>query len=188
MTHLRFTACAAALAAAAVLGACAGGGRVRTDQDPAADLRAYRTFAFQERHSADRLGYTSIMTQRLAYATRQRMESLGYVYDESAPELRVHFYLKVAEKMEIRTAPASFAPAARHRTWAQNVESVNYKEGTLRIDLVDARRRALVWQGVAEGRLDENELRHPGPAVDAAVRDIFAALGTPKAAAASPAP
>jgi hypothetical protein len=42
-----------------------------------------------------------------------------------------------------------------------------------RIDLVDVARSSSVWQGVVEGRIAEESLRNPRPAVDEAIRSIF---------------
>ncbi len=36
--------------------------------------------------------------------------------------------------------------------------TVTYKVGTLNIDIVDAEKKQLVWEGVAEGRVSEEEL------------------------------
>ena len=40
-------------------------------------------------------------------------------------------------------------------------------------ELVDVARSSSVWQGVAEGRIPEESLNNPGPAVDEAIRSIF---------------
>ena len=101
------------------------------------------------------------------------LRELGYTYDVRAPQLRVNFFLQVSNRAEVHSTPATgFRPVA----WAgypRDIETIGYKTGTLRIDLVDVTRSASVWQGVAEGRIPEEALRNPGPAVDEAVRSIF---------------
>jgi hypothetical protein len=54
------------------------------------------------------------------------------------------------------------------------VDSAYYRQGTLSVDLVDVRRNALVWQGVAEGRVDTPAANDPGSAIEAAITEIFA--------------
>jgi hypothetical protein len=49
-----------------------------------------------------------------------------------------------------------------------------YTKGTLNVDLVDARRKQLVWEGVAIGRVKEESLSNPGPGIDQVVGEIFA--------------
>ena len=161
-------------AAAVLMSACATSGpKVHTDRDPTANLSSYKTFGFYDQLLGDRARYSTIMSNRLRAATIQQLTQLGYRYDLRAPQLRVNFFLQVADRAEVRSTPATgFRPIA----WAgypRDIETIGYKTGTLRIDLVDVARSASVWQGVAEGKLPEETLRNPGPAVDEAVRSIF---------------
>jgi len=59
------------------------------------------------------------------------------------------------------------------------VETVDYKEGTLSVDLVDAKKKQLVWQGVAEGEVSEQAQQNPGPAIDTVVAKIFSNFPLP---------
>jgi hypothetical protein len=161
-------------AAAVLMSACAASGpKVRTDRDPTADLSSYKTFGFYDQLLGDRARYSTIMSNRLRAQTIQQLTKLGYTYDVRAPQLRVNFFLQVSNRAEVRSTPATgFRPVA----WAgypRDLETIGYKVGTLRIDLVDVARSASVWQGVAEGKIPEEALRNPGPAVDEAVMSIF---------------
>jgi hypothetical protein len=48
-----------------------------------------------------------------------------------------------------------------------------YTEGTLNIDLVDAKHRQLVWEGVAVGRVTEKHRENREAAINTAVAEIF---------------
>lgn len=149
--------------------ACAAPIAVRHDQDPTVDLRAYKTFAFYDESA---LAPASLVGRHLKQATREQMERQHYVYSERNPDLRVAMLLAVTEHPELRsTGPHGY------RRWGGAVESTLVRDGTLRIDLVDTRRNALVWQGVAEGRVDAEAMRHPAQAVQQAVAEIFAGYG-----------
>lgn len=63
--------------------------------------------------------------------------------------------------------------------YPQDIQTVHYQEGTLTIDLVDAAKKQLVWQGVAQGRIHKKAVQNPGPAIDKAVTDIFAKFPIP---------
>lgn len=52
----------------------------------------------------------------------------------------------------------------------------NYRQGTLSVDLVDMRRNALIWQGVAEGHVDTQTGKNPGPTIETAIAEIFSAF------------
>jgi hypothetical protein len=157
---------------------CASRPEVRRDQDPAADLKAYQTFAFYEHAGADTARYSTLLSARLKSATRRQLEQHNYLYDETDPDLRVNVFLNVAEKQEVRSVPGRGFHG--YRSWS-GIETADYRLGTLGVDLVDARRNALVWQGVAQGRLGEQSSQEPGRAIDAAVSEIFAGFPAGKA-------
>jgi hypothetical protein len=175
---MQFFRCLPALALTVALSGCATGPQVHVDRDPAANLAAYRTFAFFEPLATDNARYSTLMTAHLKQATRSQLERLGYVYDESSPDLRVNFYVRVADRQELRSSSTGYYGyrGNLYRAWngyPQDLETVNYKAGTLSVDLVAAKTGSLVWQGVAEGRVREKAMRDPAVAIDSAVGDIF---------------
>jgi hypothetical protein len=160
-------------AAAVLVSACAASGpKVRIDRDPLANLSSYRTFGFYDQLLGDRARYSSVMSNRLRGATMAELTRLGYTYDPRAPQLRVNLFLQVANRQDVRSTPtAGFRPSA----WGgfRDIDTVHYKAGTLRIDLVDVARNSSVWQAVAEGKITQEAQHNPGPAVDEIVRSMF---------------
>jgi hypothetical protein len=156
---------------------CATGPALRMDMDPSANLQSYKTFAFFEPLSTDGGQYQTLVSSRLKQATRAQLERIGYVYSESEPDLRVNFFLKIVNKQEVRTSGSGYY-AYRSRyygTWSSYpyVDTIDYREGTLSVDLVDAKRNQLIWQSVAEGEVQDEALKNPGPALDAVVTRMF---------------
>lgn len=152
----------------ALAAGCASQPEVHADQDPGADLNAYKTFAFYESASPS---YLSLAEMRLRAATREQLERQRYTYDERQPDLRVNYALHVVEKQALRVTPGG---GFGYRSRALGgVESVDYRQGTLAIDLVDARRNTLVWRAVAQGRLDAQAMERPDTAIDAVVSAMF---------------
>jgi len=188
----RFASGVLALAGIAVLAGCASGPTIRSQVNPSADPSSYETFAFFSPLATDRDGYESVLTARLKAATRRNLEAKGYVYAESNPDLLVNFFANIEDRQEIRTYPAAPPMGGGYygyRTgyyggWGgyyggyrpTEIETVNYKAGTLTIDLVDPADKVLVWQGQAEGRVSSKARQNPGPAIDAVVDEIFALL------------
>ncbi len=161
----------AALLAAALGTGCASRPEVRHLQDPATDLAQYRSFAFFE--PARPGAFSDPAGMRLRQAVREQMEQRGYRFDETAPELRVNVVVTLVEHPEIRSAPGTRGP------WMYrggDIETISVRDGTLVIDLVDMERRALVWRGMAEGRVESAALRDPGTLLADAVREVFAVL------------
>jgi hypothetical protein len=165
--------CLGALLCAAILAGCASAPATHVERDPQASLPAYRTFAFYREPGVGRAQYTTIVGNRLEQSTRAQLQRLGYVYDESSPDLRVNIVLKVQERQDLRSTPAR-GPAP-YRYWGPaSVETVNYRQGTLAIDIVDARRNAMVWRGVAQDRISKKDMQNSGETIDAVVRELFA--------------
>jgi hypothetical protein len=54
-----------------------------------------------------------------------------------------------------------------------------YNEGTLNIDIADARRRQLVWEGVVSATVNDKTLSNIGPVLDTAVTNAFAKYPVP---------
>lgn len=167
------------VACAALLGGCASGPKIFARQDPSADFGAYRTFGFRAPLGTDEQGYSSILSQLLRTAVTREMESRGYKRADQ-PDLLVNFHVSTREKVQATSAPAAGGYYGYRRgyygVWGgypMETTVTQYTEGTLNIDLVDARRNQLVWEGVAVGRIREEARRNLEPAVNEAVAKIF---------------
>jgi len=161
---------------------CASGPQIRVDMDARANMKAYRTFGFFGAMSTDGAGYGSLLSSRLKAATRAQLEKQGYQYSENEPQLLVNFFLKIVKKQELRSTGGYYGyRAGYYGTWTgyPYVETIDYKEGTLSVDLVDAKQKQLVWQGVAEGEVSEESQQNPGPAIDRVVAQIFSNFPNP---------
>jgi hypothetical protein len=180
------------------LAGCASGPEVRVDSDPAVNVASFRTFAFFEPLATDNAGYSTLVTTRLKSAARREMEARGYVYDAAKPALLLNFQLNIQERTDIRSSPSAgvryggYYGYRSYGAWAgypADIETTHYKVGTLNIDVVDAERKALVWQAVGEGRIKKESVKNPGPAIDNAVALLMADLPSrlPPATPAAPA-
>jgi len=180
------------LIAFVLVAACASGPTIRSQQNPGKSLDSYQTFGFFSPLATDKAGYESVLTARLKDATRRNLQAKGFVYSESNPDLLVNFFANFEDRQEIRTyaaPPPVHTGYYGYRTgyyggWggyyggmgATEVQTVNYTTGTLTIDLVDPVEKVLVWQGQAEGRVKDKARQNPGPAIDAVVAEIIAAM------------
>src|SRR5690606_8920625 len=169
---------------AGLLAACATGPRVSSDADPRADFSAYRTFAFYSPLAIEREGYASLVSGRMKAAARAEMEARGYVYSEQDPDLWLNINAYLQQRTDVSTVPAvdyGYYYSYRYRGyvavpfWHERTTVSRYTEGTMNIDLVDARRNALVWEGIATGRARRNQdPAERDAAIDATIAAIFA--------------
>jgi len=177
-----------ALVAAAVvlIAACATTPTIYRETNPDATFSSYKTFAFLSPLATDKFPYESLLTQHLKDATRHTMESKGYVFTSGTPDLLLNFYVNLQDKQDVRAIPGPPAAyvgyaggyygyrAGYYRVYrTATIETVNYKQGTLTIDLVDAKQKVLAWTATAEGRVSSDALKNPGPAIDALVGNMM---------------
>lgn len=186
-----------AAAVVLVLAACATGPRVTSDVDPSANFGQYRSFAFYSPLAIEGQGYATLTSGRTKDAARRQMESRGYVYDEKSPDLWVNLNAYMQEKTDVVSTPEVdydyyYSYRARRYvavpTWRDRTDVYKYTEGTLNVDLVDAKQNRLVWTGVAVGRVGRTKPEERGAKIDAAIAEIFlrypyrAGAGTPATA------
>jgi len=167
---------------AALLAACASGPTVKSDYDHQADFSRYRTFGYMSPLGTDKAGYSTLLTERLKDATRGQMEMRGYVYAATNPDLLVNFNGKLQQKTEVSQAPPPpMGPYYGYRSgfyggwpgYGWNDTVYQYTEGTLNIDLVDPRRKQLVWEGVAVGEVRDPEAATSPQSIEKAVAQVF---------------
>lgn len=167
------------LFATSLLAACASGPTIRSDYDHNIDFAKYRTFGFMSPLATDRAGYSTLLTERLKTATRGQMEMRGYTYTTDHPDLLVNFNGKLQERTQI--TPAPIVPYYGYRWgfyggwpgYGMGADVYQYTEGTINVDLIDAARKQLVWEGLGQGELnDAQQLASPAH-VDKVVALIF---------------
>jgi hypothetical protein len=168
-----------------VLAGCASRGpSVHVRADPAAALASYQTYGFVAEPGTNRAGYSTFVTGYFKQAVRREMDARGYRYDEANPDLLVNFSANAREVTEVRSTPNFGGPPFgyygyrgglyRWGPWyGQDVDTIRYRVGTANVDVVDARRKEMIWEGVAEGTLSSKAMRDPKQAIDAAVRAMF---------------
>ena len=179
--------CALTAAAAVLITACATPPTIHRDTNPAANFGSYKTFGFLSPLATDKFPYESLLTQHLKDATRLAMESKGYVFSNNSPDLLLNFYVNIQDKQDVRTTPGSPAyvgygypggyygyRSGYYRAYnTTTIETINYKQGTLTVDLVDAKQKILAWTATAEGRVSNDALKNPGPAIDTLVANMM---------------
>ena len=169
------------LVALAALVGCASTPETSADYDRTVDFAQYRSFGFFDKVGTDEADYESLVTRQLKASTRRELEARGYRYTETAPDLLVNFNASVTQQTRVRHMPFyggyygyGYGYPGYYGAWAGYEPYVDqYEEGTLNIDIVDARRKQLVWEGVTVGRVTDKAKKNRATAIDLAVQDMF---------------
>jgi Domain of unknown function (DUF4136) len=153
------------------------------DSAPDANFSSYSTFGFPAQTGTDRGGYSTLVTDHFKNAVREQMQQRGYQYVDENPDLLVNFYANARERTQVRSRPnfsAGFGyygyRYGLYSAWPlyqRDLDTVTYRVGTANIDIVDAKEKQLIWEGVAEGRITEEEMNNPRQAVASVVQQIF---------------
>jgi hypothetical protein len=163
-----------AIIAAGLAAACAPIA-VTTYTERGVDVTAYRTFAW-EPASADvpgdpRLDNNEIFHDYLRGAIDRQLVSRGYEPTTLQPDVYVHYHASARQKVHVDDSQRTTGPCV-----GCSVEI--YDEGTLVVDLTNARTGALVWRGVAESGLPDTVNRQPDmeKTIERVVDRVFARL------------
>ena len=178
-----------AVAAAAIIASgCSSASKLRSDYDPAADFGSYNTYNYIVDAGPESNQYESFFSQYMKNAIDIEMTNRGYTKADD-PDLWVNFNAILQEKTDVRTTPATPPPGYGYgyygyRTgfydpWAgygygTETHVSQYTEGTFNIDLIDAKRKQLVWEAVGVGRVSQKDLENLEEGVMRGVPRYFA--------------
>jgi uncharacterized protein DUF4136 len=150
---------------------------MRVDYDRKADFSVYRTFGFPKETGTDRGGYSTLITSYFKNSVTTAMEARGYKYSAENPDLLVNFYMNTRDRTESRPTPGGYY---RYRDglyggWPMYPDdrTITYQVGTINLDIVDAAKKQLIWEGVSEGVVTEESLANPKVKVNAVVTELM---------------
>jgi len=157
----------------------------RSQSDPGVNLASYKTWGFVAEPGTNRGGYSTPITSYFKTAITREMNSRGYTYSEDSPQLLINFNTNAREQVDIRSTPSmSYGYgyygyrgglyAAGPMYGGTDVQTVRYKQGTANIDVVDAAKKQLVWEGIAEGKITDEMMKNPQATIDGVILDMFA--------------
>jgi hypothetical protein len=164
--------------------ACASGSRIVSNMDPGADFTRYRTFGFMQPLGTDSASGQTLTSQHLMSAVSNELNMRGLRPSSDSPDLLVNFFISTREV--VTSSPSTGASMhwrrGRYGTWGGYSMSVGtptvtqQTQGTLAVDLVDAARGQLVWEGAATKRVTDNRRRNLEETLSSAVRDLMVEL------------
>jgi hypothetical protein len=134
--------------------------RVATDYDKNANFTNYKTFAFFKT-GIDKAEISDLDKRRILRAIESELLAKGFTKSET-PDLLISLFTKSNQRVDVYNnywgngawGWGGFGPGWG---WGWNQPSVSTStEGTLYIDLIDANKKELVWQGMGTGYLSRN--------------------------------
>jgi hypothetical protein len=154
------------LALAALIAGCTSGPDIRSDYDRTIDFSQYKTYNFFSPMGIENPNYSTIYGSIFRESISREMDSRGYTISND-PDLLINVSARLEDKTKVTTYndpyPAGYYGYRRgyYDPWygygyGTQTHVSQYTEGTINIDMVDARAKRMVWEGVGVGRLKEN--------------------------------
>ena len=137
--------------------------RVAADYDKNANFSEYKTFAFFKT-GIDKAEISDLDKRRILRAIESQLLAKGYTKSEN-PDVLVSLFTKSQQRVDVYNNSwgygawgwggwGGYGPGWG---WGWNQPSVSTStQGVLYIDLIDANKKELVWQGMGTGYLSRN--------------------------------
>ena len=128
--------------------------RVATDYDKDVNFGQYQTFAFFK-PGIDKAEISDLDKKRILRAIEMEMQEKGFTKSEN-PDILVSIFTKTKENINIYNNNFGYGYGWGWSPWYWGAgrNTINSTtEGTLYIDLIDAGKKELVWQGMGTAAL-----------------------------------
>ena len=128
---------------------------VNADYDKNATFDNYKTYAYNKT-SIDKVEISDLDKKRILRSIDETMTSKGFVKSET-PDILINFFTKEREQVDVNQFNSRWGYGWgfgwNPYFWGGSTSINRYTEGTLTIDMIDAKKKELVWQGIGEGTL-----------------------------------
>lgn len=147
--------------------------RVQTDYDTQANFTKYTSFGFFK-PGIDQVEISDLDKKRILRAIDKTMQEKGFV-KSTTPDVLVSIVTKAEKNVDVYQNNFGFGWGWYNPFWFNggfnNFGTFESVEGRLFIDIIDAKKKELIWQGVGTAALVE------GPeAKEARIQEIVAAI------------
>ncbi|WP_207061466.1 DUF4136 domain-containing protein [Motiliproteus sp. SC1-56] len=154
---------------------------VNTQSDPTVDLSSYRTYDWLPEKESQLSEEKALLIKQFKFAVERELQAKGVSKSSSNPDFLISFYGSSQDRSTQRMVETSdywgdrgrYAyysdPRSRDydRRWNNRVpdsstrtvetQTIEYKEGTLVVDFLDAKSKELVWQAKVQTVVDEQD-------------------------------
>ncbi|WP_035670334.1 DUF4136 domain-containing protein [Flavobacterium sp. 83] len=132
--------------------------KVYSDFDKNVDFSQYKTYAFHRR-GIDRVEVSELDKKRILHAIDNELSKKGMTKSET-PDLLINILTKERERVDVNQYNTGWGYGWgwgwNPYLWGGRSYVSTSTEGTLYIDLIDAKKKELVWEGEGVGYLTEN--------------------------------
>ena len=143
-----------------VLGSCASVS-VNSDYDKNVDFSQYKTYAYHK-NGIDKVEINDLDKKRILRSIDEVMAAKGFTKSDN-PDLLINFFTKAHEEVNVNQFNSGWGYGWG---WGWNpyfyggsASVYRNTEGTLYIDIIDAKKKEMIWQGQGIGNLTKDAER-----------------------------
>jgi len=160
--------------------ACAPSVKVSADYDRSVNFSAYKTFAMYEVKASANIN--KLNQDRIEKYIRMEMSKRGYVENNTNPDLKVNAVTVLKNKRGISASTSYYGYGGFYRPYGvwgvpvtgyTSVSTYDYKDGSLVIDVIDAKANKMIWSGSAVVEI-YNQPKNPEEAISTTIAKIMA--------------
>ena len=131
---------------------------VNSDYDKKVDFSQYKTFAFYKT-GIDKVAISDLDKKRILHSIEETLLAKGFTASET-PDLLINIFTKEREQVDVNQLNMGwgYGWGWGWSPWMMggNTSVNRYPVGTLFIDIIDAKKKELIWQGEGEGNLTKD--------------------------------
>ena len=136
--------------------------RVNADFDKNVNFAPYKTYAFYKT-GIDKAEISDLDKKRILRSIDEEMTAKGFIKSET-PDLLINIFTKEREQVNVNQFNAGWGYGWGFGwnpwMWGGGYNNISTSsEGTLTIDLIDAKKKEMIWQGEGVGYLTQNTYR-----------------------------
>lgn len=136
--------------------------RVNADFDKNVNFAPYKTYAFYK-SGIDKAEISDLDKKRILRSIDEEMTAKGFTKSET-PDLLINIFTKEREQVNVNQFNSGWGYGWGFGwnpwMWGGGYNNISTSsEGTLTIDLIDAKKKEMIWQGEGVGYLTQNTHR-----------------------------
>jgi hypothetical protein len=134
--------------------------KVSNDYDKDADFRAYKTYDWLDNRPGvpdevrSAMNRNQLFDKRLRPAVESELNAKGLSRDEVDPDILLTYHVGVEEKLDV--TDWGYRYSGQYWGYQRDIQVYQYHEGTLIIDMIDAKTMELVWRASGTKTIEED--------------------------------
>ena len=162
-----------------VITSCGSTVSVTNDFDKSIDFKKYKTFSFYHLKTTGEI--SKLNADRVVNAIILEMKGKGYVEDKNNPDLLINAVTVLQEKEATTVSSTNYYGYGYGYPVGNSVDvnTYNYKDGTIMVDILDAKTEKLIWEGTGTSEIT-SKVQEPERAIGYAISKILASYPATK--------